>query len=221
MNTAIKTNELILGLNKKAIEEKYDVFQIKTDDKFFPFGAYILDAPELRKRALSVLFESGRVFYLLADHNDLDILSLKRIIDKTEGCEKITIEKADISGISNNVIAQLMLNALPSPKTSILKFNNLTGHLYVYHPKWIEHMRESGKIIRIKCLELKINSDNKLIINVRTFTSGALRKKITFGKKKYKDYPKYILSSKNTLRRKLNDDNEKEEFILRQTDDRK
>lgn len=221
MNSEIRTNQLIVNINRAAICEKYRVFQMKTSDKFFSSGAYILDDPMLNKNVLSVLFESGKAFYVLSDINTITAHSLKSIIDKTQEHEKISFEEKDISSLPDNVILQLMLNALSSQKLSFLKFSNLTGHFYVYHPEWIERSKKDSTIFRIKTIEYKITSDNKLVINVRTFTSGLLRKQISFGKKKYKDYPKYILSANNTLRRKLVSDDEKEEFILRQIDNKK
>ena len=221
MNSAIKTNKLNCDIDRKAISEKYSIFQIKTSDKYFSTGAYILDDPELNKNVLSVLFESGKVFYVLSNIDAISSRTLKEIIDKTEEHNKISFEKADIYTLPDNIILQLLLNAVSSQKLTFLRFSNLTGHLYVYHPEWIERSRTDSTIFRIKSLEYKITNDKKLLINVRTFSSGALRKKITFGKKKYKDYPKYIMSTNYTLRRKLKDDNQKDEFILRQIDGKK
>lgn len=59
-----------------------------------------------------------------------------------------------------------------------------------------------------------------LNLAVRTFTSERLKKKITFTKRKFEDYPQYIFSANNTLRRKLKGE-EETCFILRQLDDRK
>ena len=221
MNSEIRTNKLKVKINRTAICEKYSVFQIKTSDKFFPSGVYIIDDPVLNNSVLSVLFESGNAFYILSDINTTTARSLKTIIDKTQECEKISFEEKDISSLPESVILQLMLNALSSQKLSFLKFSNLTGRFYVYHPEWIERSKKDGTIFQIKTLEYKITTENKLMINVRTFTSGLLRKQISFKKKKYKDYPKYILSANNTLRRKLVSDDEKEEFILRQIDNKK
>jgi hypothetical protein len=55
---------------------------------------------------------------------------------------------------------------------------------------------------------------------MHTFTSELLRKKITFGAKKFEEYPKYVFSRKSTLRRKLKEDDEPA-FIMRQLDGKK
>jgi hypothetical protein len=53
-------------------------------------------------------------------------------------------------------------------------------------------------------------------MEVHTFTSELLRNKIEFKKKKFEEYPKYVFSAHNTLRRKLKDDTGYS-FIMRQT----
>ena len=138
MNSAIKTNKLNCDIDRKAFSEKYSIFQIKTSDKYFSTGAYILDDPELNKNVLSVLFESGKVFYVLSNIDAISSRTLKEIIDKTEEHNKISFEKADIYTLPDNIILQLLLNAVSSQKLAFLRFSNLTGHLYVYHPEWIE-----------------------------------------------------------------------------------
>ena len=52
---------------------------------------------------------------------------------------------------------------------------------------------------------------------MHTFTSVLLRNKITFKKRRFEEYPQYVLSVHNTLRRKLGKDTEPA-FIQRQTD---
>lgn len=70
--------------------------------------------------------------------------------------------------------------------------------------------------MKIPCLELAVTNDLRLTIAVRTFTSELLKNQIIFRKRKFEQYPKYILSANNTLRRKLRTDTEKC-FILRLT----
>lgn len=221
MNCAIKINRLKYTINRAEISKRFKVFQFKTAEKYFSSGAYILDDPELNKKVLSVLFESGKSFYVFTDIDGVTEKSFKEILNKTEEGRNISFEMIDVFSLADNYLVQLMLNALSSQKLSFLKYSNLTGHFYVYHPEWIERSKKDSTIFRIKSLEYKIGSENNLLINVRTFTSGALKKQITFRKKKYKDYPKYIMSSGNTLRRKLKSDTQIEEFILRQTDNKK
>lgn len=125
----------------------------------------------------------------------------------------------DVSELSDDIIAQLLLNALGSYYSEFLKFNNLTGHLYCFHTDWIKHGKEKNAdvIWKVPCLELSVSKEICLNLNVRTFTSELLRNRITFTKKKFEDYPKYVFAESNTLRRRLKDDSETC-FIMRQID---
>lgn len=136
-----------------------------------------------------------------------------------EDGDKYSIGKADVSELSDDIIVQLLLNALGSYDSEFLKFNNLTGHLYCFHTDWIKHGKEKNAdvIWRVTCLELSVTKEMCLNLNVRTFTSELLRNRITFTKKKFEDYPKYVFAANNTLRRRLKDDNETC-FIMRQID---
>ena len=65
------------------------------------------------------------------------------------------------------------------------------------------------------CLEITVTEKLYVNLAVRTFTSERLKKKISFTKRKFEDYPKYIFSANNTLRRRLKGE-EETCFILRQ-----
>lgn len=133
--------------------------------------------------------------------------------------DKYSIGKADVSELSDDIIIQLLLNALGSYDSEFLKFNNLTGHLYCFHTDWIKHGKEKNTdvIWKVPCMELSVSKEMCLNLNVRTFTSELLRNRIIFTKKKFEDYPKYVFAANNTLRRRLKDDSETC-FIMRQVD---
>lgn len=103
---------------------------------------------------------------------------------------------------------------------ALLKFNNLTGHFYVFKPEWVSQDK-NGVIWSIPTIEIKVSEICLLKLNVRTFTTTKLKNKMTFNKKKFEDYPKYILSSDNSMRRKTVDDTDVPTFILRQIDNSK
>lgn len=81
------------------------------------------------------------------------------------------------------------------------------------------HKKEKNEDIiwKIPCLEIKITRDMYIEMSVRTFTSERLKNKISFNGRRFEEYPKYIISKGNTLRRKLADDKEIG-FIMRQID---
>lgn len=219
MNTPIKTNRLKVKINHSEYEKHFDVFLISTSEKYICRGAYIIDAPILCNDVLSVCFESGREFYVLMRKSDSNKVLLKKVITESEGGETLTIASVKTNQVKDNVLVQLLLNSLANYELDFMKFNNLTGHLYCFHPKWVKkgNRGEQYAIMKVPCLELKISNDMVLILHVHTFTSELLRNKITFKKKKFEEYPKYVFSANNTLRRKLKNDTDNC-FIMRQTD---
>lgn len=218
MSVPIKTNKLSYTINKELLFNKYDIFRITTTDKFFKNGSYIIDAPFLSNNVISVLFSSGKNFFVLMKHSDTNTTQLKKTLSDAEGADRITLSKISNTDLSDEVVLQLLLNSLGNYESSLLKFNNLTGHLYCFHPNWLVRGRnsEADVIFKVSCLELKITSNYRLNLEVHTFTSELLRSKIEFKKKRFEDYPKYVFSAHSTLRRKLKDDTGSI-FIMRQT----
>ena len=219
MSSSIKTNQLVCFTDRKQFADCYDVYYLETIDKYIKRGSYILDVAELDNDIKAIKFESGKRVYLMLQTNPDNKDKLKRLLPGIEDGDKYSIGKADVSELSDDIIVQLLLNALGSYDSKFLKFNNLTGHLYCFHTDWIKHGKEKNAdvIWRVPCLELSVTKEMCLNLNVRTFASELLRNRITFTKKKFEDYPKYVFAANNTLRRRLKDDNESC-FIMRQID---
>lgn len=218
MSMPIKTNQLQVDIDFAALDQKYDVFGVETTDRYFERGAYILDVPLLCNNVQSVYFDSGKRFYVLIQKDPSNKAHLKKVLHDTEGVDHITMEQCSASTVGQRAILSLLLNAIGSYDLEFLQFNNLTGHLYCFHPKW---MKRSGRgndsrIVKIPCLELSITDELRLSMSVRTFTSELLKSKIVFKKRKFEQYPKYTLAANNTLRRRLSTDTDKC-FIPRQT----
>lgn len=220
MPTAIKTNKLNYILNHKKIDEQYDIFIVQTSMKYFKSGAYIIDAPVLEQNVCAVRFLNGKRFYVLMRRDVLNKQLLRNALADSEGADTITVSQANSSELEDNIMLQLLLNSLGSVKHPFLKFNNLTGHLYCFHPGWVRKSKKDNVIWQVPCLEISITPECRMTFDVRTFTSELLKKKITFQKRKFEDYPKYVFSVRNTLRRKLKDDKETA-FIQRQIDGEK
>ena len=219
MNTPIKTNRLVVRINRYEYEKHFDIFLIVTSEKYLRKGAYIIDAPLLCNNVLSVCFESGKELYVLMRKDEGNRALLKKVIIESDGGDALTITPVTPNNVKDNILVQLLLNSLSAYETDFMKFNNLTGHLYCFHPKWVKRNKkgEQHAIMKVPCLELKVSTDMVLIMQVHTFTSELLRNKIVFKKKKFDEYPKYVFSANNTLRRKLKDDTDTC-FIMRQTD---
>lgn len=218
MSAPIKTNQLTYTFDKELFSKNYDIFCVRTSEKHFKNGAYIIDAPLLSNNVCSVLFKSGREIFVLMKSNGSNKSLLKNAILKEDGADRITISQVTPNSLKDDIVFQLMLNSLGNYESPLLKFNNLTGHLYCFHPNWLIRGRksEADVVFKVPCLELRLSSEFRLNMEVHTFTSELLRNKIEFKKKKFDEYPKYIFSAHNTLRRKLKDD-VGYSFIMRQT----
>lgn len=218
MSAPIKTNQLTYTFDKELFSKNYDIFCIRTSEKHFKNGAYIIDATLLSNNVCSVLFKSGREIFVLMKSNGSNKSLLKNAILKEDGADRITISQVTPNSLKDDIVFQLMLNSLGNYESPLLKFNNLTGHLYCFHPNWLIRGRksEADVVFKVPCLELRLSSEFRLNMEVHTFTSELLRNKIEFKKKNFDEYPKYIFSAHNTLRRKLKDD-VGYSFIMRQT----
>lgn len=218
MNVPIKTNQLTYKLDRDLLSREYDIFCIRTFEKYFKKGAYIIDAPLLNNNVCSVLFKTGKEVFILMKRGSGNAALLKDTLSKADGADRITIAQADIGALGEDIIFQLLLNSLGNYENPLLRFNNLTGHLYCFHPNWLIRGRknESDVILKVPCLELKISPELFLNMEVHTFTSELLRNKIEFRKKRFEEYPKYVFSAHNTLRRRLKEDAGCS-YIMRQT----
>ena len=113
------------------------------------------------------------------------------VILKEDGADRITVSKIAVDSLSEAIVLQLMLNGLGNYESPLLKFNNLTGHLYCFHPNRLIRGRrkEADVIFKVPCLEIKISPKFRLDMEVHTLTSELLRNKIEFKNKKFEEYP--------------------------------
>lgn len=215
MNTPIKTNQIVYTLNHDKFDKQYDIFAVATSEKYFGTGAYIIDAPALDKNVCAVQFEKGSKFYVMMHKKQNNKRLLHEALSDAKDAEFITINNIKSSEMEDRTVLQLLLNSMESAENSEIRFNNITGHLYCFHKDWVNHSKKDNAVLQIKSLEIGISPDYRLQFDVRTFTSELLKSKIKFGKKKFKDYPQYVISSHKTLRRRLKSDTDTS-FILRQ-----
>ncbi len=219
MNTRIKTNQLVYQIDRITFRQKYDLYCIETTDKYIQGGAYILDSPSLNSDIKCVQYSSGRTLIIMMLHKDANKMILRKWLNEVEGGNKLSFHDCNVDDLSDNVLLQLMFNALSSYDSDFLKYSNLTGHLYCFHPDWLKHGKDRGSDIiwKVPCFEIKVSKNCCLGMDVRTFTSERLKKSISFGKRKFEDYPKYVFGKNYTLRRKLPGDSE-DAYIMRQVD---
>ena len=225
MQPPIKTNKIVFKLDKAKFSKEYDLFAVKTSKKHFNSGAYILDSPVINNNIMSIYYYSGKCIYVLMKKSNDSKQNLRSALVETDEAENITVSKIECQALEEYIILQLLFNAIGSYESEFLRSSNLTGRLYCYNPSWIVHgmTGENKNIKQIICLELKITSDYVLRFDVRTFTSVKYKSKISFSKKKFEEYPQYVIgkTGQYTISRKLPSDSECNSFILRQINNKK
>lgn len=215
---AIITNKLNFSYDAQAFEQKYEIFVVKTSEDYFKSGSYVLDLPELGKHIVSIRFYSGKEIYVLMNKAENNKYILVESLKTTKEYPMLSVQRVSASNIDRYILLQLLLNGLGNFEMDLLRFNNLTGRLYCFNTAWFERSKKSDgeNILKVPTLEVRVDENVVLHLDVHTFTSELLKKKIEFKKKKYDAYPKYVLSNNKTLRRKLSGE-EGNEYIMRQT----
>lgn len=218
MSFPIKTNQLAFKCDYSAIDKQYDIFMVSTTDTYFKDSSLIFDTPLLVDSVCSIRFSYGKAFWVLMHHKDDNKMILKTALDKSDVGDKLTIEQQKSSEVYKDSLIQLLLNSLNHSDNKFLSFNNLTGHLYCFHPKWIKHSHKNNidSIMKVPCVEIRVTHECRIQTYVRTFSAVILRKQMNFTKKRFEEYPQYVLSLHNTLRRRLQSDDGMA-YIQRQT----
>ncbi len=212
----IQTNKLVANLNTNLLAETYEVFNVKTSDSHFGRGnnaAKLVDDFTNEKFVLSVVYERGNSFFMLLNKSANNRKNINEAIRSLSGTENISVESLAIGMIPQHIIVQLLLNSLGTYESKFLGFHNVTGHLFCCHPSKISKNQIVG-------LELRVTKEMLLDWNVRTFTSITKKASINFGKKKFNEYPEYVLSKDNILKR-IDKGSDPQAYILRQIGNKK
>lgn len=67
-------------------------------------------------------------------HSPGNLNVLKTVLQQDKDADKITISQLNGEDLYSDVITQLLLNGMASAQSRFLRFNNLTGQLYCFHP---------------------------------------------------------------------------------------
>ncbi|MDE6284346.1 MAG: hypothetical protein K2M17_01195 [Bacilli bacterium] len=183
-------NSLNVKFNYVAIDSQYDFFTVTTTDKYISGGAYILDKPVTALKAESVSFDGGRSLFVMFKKNTITLYDFVEHIED----EKLSVKKIKSTNIKDYVLFRLFLFSLNNFENDELKFNNITGKLFIYSNKWMRKDRAA-----FKTLSLKVNSEMNFICEAVSF---ALFSKFSKNKK-VKDYAKYELSNKNNALKRV------------------
>lgn len=195
-------NSLNVKFNYASIDSQYDFFIITTTDKYISGGAYILDKPITKLKAESVSFDKGRSLYVLFKKN---AITLYDFIEQLED-EKLSVKKINSTDIKDYVLFRLFLFSLNNFESEELKFNNITGKLFIFSNKWMRKDKTS-----FMTLSMNVDSEMNFICEAASF---ALLTKFN-NNKKVKDYPMYELSNKNNSLKRVLQSGSKENIYIK------
>lgn len=197
----VLSSQIELTIDYNNILNDFKIVQFTTSENYISYGALFLDQFITGLQAQSVLFERGRSLYVLFTKIEFDKINFPKELGNLDGGDALTYKVIDttneITKIPSYLVAQLLINTLTTPKNELLKFNNLTGGLFVFNNSMIEttKTRNDERLVKkIKAIEFRINKDLSLNFGVRTFSSLLLRKSIDITADKLVKEAKYTFS---------------------------
>lgn len=220
----VKINIVNPNLNFCNIDKEFSFVKFTTSENYIPFGAQFIDAFSQNIKVKSVVFENGRSLYTLFAKAELKNINLRKEIDNIEGAEVLSfsvLKNNEVQQIQKHILIQLLLNSLSSPENHRLRFNNLTGKLFLYNESLFERrkFKEDRLITKIPAIEFKVHNDLSVALRTTTFTSLLLKAKLNFSKKPLHKYAKYTYShATKSMRRIIDGENldAKDVFIIKQ-----
>lgn len=208
----ILTNQFTADYNYEQIDEDFDIYKVDKSSKHFDEN--ILDLPTEIFKARAVQYTYGKTALVLFnkyDPNEKAFCEEIREKDPDATVGKIDILNADTrKGLfyyNDRLLLQLLLNSIHSPKNSNYAYNNLTGKLYYFSPKWKSIDKTSKKIYSCYFLEINLLPGMYVSLDVKTF-----RSKISNRKKMM-----YVIDRKTKqLRKKLSSEKVKPDEIFQE-----
>lgn len=189
-------NNINVSFKYSEIDKEFDFYILTTTDKYINGGAYILDKPIESLRAESAVFDNGRSLFLMFKKGSISQLELAEQLED----DKMSLKKNDASGLKDYILFRLFLFSLNNFNSDEIKFNNITGKLYLTNSNW---NYKNGKVF--KALNINVDQSMNIVCETTSFTSVSLFK----NKKAILNYPKYLFSGKNgSLKRALHPEND-------------
>lgn len=162
------TNKIDLQFDRSKIDQDFSIFAIMTDEKYIKKGAELLDDTSGELKAVSIVFDYGRLAWLMVRKTDnVSNVDILRFIEKNEenkGHFSVTQKSAfDIE--KDYILLRLFLYSLNMEKNEKFAFNNLTGKLFISGEDWI---KSKGKTIN--ALQIDVDWRLNLTISFTTFS---------------------------------------------------
>lgn len=164
INPRIRTNRISATVNPAALENLFDVYEVKREEKISANDT-IWDIWGDRVKA--VAYASSTSIYVMTSKGDKreDILAIVSKTNERSSSVKVTPCEWSTKRIPLHLQVQLLLNGLSSFRSNSLSFCNITGKLYVGRPEW-----RNDKKGEIYCLGIRSKYDGTLQFGGTTFT---------------------------------------------------
>ncbi|WP_171311844.1 hypothetical protein [Enterococcus cecorum] len=215
--TTILTNKLKIKYDLEKIQRDYDFIKIIREDKTI-YGAHILDLDFVKVDA--IVFENGHSLVLMYRKNKHSSYIFNEYFRNSlymDSYRAMDVSCKDL--VENNVLLQLFLNALSNYSSDDLKYNNLTGNLFITHPALIVK-KVKDQPMQLDALQVKVDKEETLNFSANRFNSVKYRNKMKIDDKKFRSLPKYELLSNGTLKRHHKGE-AKQLFVQRAVDNEK
>ncbi len=135
------TSRINLEFDKDKIDKDFSIFAITTDEKFIKKGAALLDDPYGELRAVSLVFDYGRLAWIMIRKSDgISNADILRFIEKEEENKgHFTVQQKSAYDINRDyLLLRLFLYSLNLEKKTKYAFNNLTGKLFISNIDWVK-----------------------------------------------------------------------------------
>ncbi|MCJ0556449.1 hypothetical protein MMJ58_10960, partial [Enterococcus cecorum] len=166
--TTILTNKLKIKYDLEKIQRDYDFIKIIREDKTI-YGAHILDLDFVKVDA--IVFENGHslvLMYRKNKHSSYTFNEYFRNSPYMDSYRAMDVSCKDL--VENNVLLQLFLNALSNYSSDDLKYNNLTGNLFITHPALIVK-KVKDQPMQLDALQVKVDKEETLNFSANRFNS--------------------------------------------------
>lgn len=172
-NKQALTNRIEVQFDKDKIDKDFSIFAIATDEKFIKKGAALLDDPDGELKAVSLVFDYGRLAWLMLRKTDnITNADIIKFIEKDEENKgHFTVQQKSAWDLNKDyLLLRLFLYSLNLEKKEKFAFNNLTGKLFVSNSDWVK----SGTI---NALQIDVDWLMDLSVSYTTFSKvSKLRK---------------------------------------------
>lgn len=162
-----KTNKLKSKCNYKNINNKFDFYEIETDEVYLSYGASCLDEID-NDRICSIAFNGGKQFYTMSKKGEISLEEITlKARDSKEG-HHLKVREIIFEEIPENLQIQIFFNYLSNyDYGDSLRYDNITGKLIVYRAENIK--KKDDKIKHIKCLNIFVDRNNNLQMSATMF----------------------------------------------------